>query len=704
MEIFMDNEKNNEQNIRQDNEQNNEIAPIHTEMPEQSPVHEAASEPCAEREPERVVRLPHLRELLYLIPIVLSVIVTLLALDGSSEESSPYDLLLCCVMIAAMCVLLFVHFRLPRLCAAIPLLATPPLAMLILENMSHDPFSMASQIIWLNIAFFYIISAVVLCLTRRTSAAVFVCCAFSLICGLAEHYVVLFRSAPIFPWDLASIGIAATVADNYEFTVTSSLAVMITALLAIIYLGFYVSAEIGSLRRFTVRAAACVLSLLMLFGYGSYLGTDNAVSDFGLYPYLFTPLTLYYRNGFTVSFMMNLRYLSIEKPSGYSKNAVDLIGEEIDGMTNRTEPYSDVVKPNIIVVMNEAFSDLSVLCDFETNEDYMPYIRSLSENTVKGNLHMSVLGGNTANSEFEFLTGLSMAYLPTGSIPYQQYIKSDRPSLASQLSENGYSTLAVHPYGAAGWNRNTVYDFLGFDKMMFRSDLHGVTVIRNYVSDVSVFRYIISELGQKPSGVPMFTFNVTMQNHGAYTKNYDNFNDRAITAVGLENDQQLSQYLSLLKRTDDAVRTLIERLKTFDEPTMVVFFGDHQPGDWVSTRLLRQQGVTLDQSDINDREKYYTVPFFIWANYDIREEEIPAMSANYLSTLVCEIANIELTDAQKFLSEMRHSYPVITANSFMDADGVLHPLSELYGEQWLLKYAMLEYNYLFDNNTSGLFE
>lgn len=99
--------------------------------------------------------------------------------------------------------------------------------------------------------------------------------------------------------------------------------------------------------------------------------------------------------------------------------------------------------------MNEAFSDLSVLGEFTTNKEYLPFIQSLTDNTVKGNVYVSVKGGNTPNSEFEFLTGTSMAYLPAGSIPYQQYINSDTPSMVSQLEELGYSTTAMHPYPAS---------------------------------------------------------------------------------------------------------------------------------------------------------------------------------------------------------------------------------------------------------------
>ena len=125
--------------------------------------------------------------------------------------------------------------------------------------------------------------------------------------------------------------------------------------------------------------------------------------------------------------------------------------------------------------MNEAFSDPSVLGDFTTNEDYMPFVHSLldgADNTISGHLNVSVKGGNTANTEFEYLTGASMAFLPYGSIPYQQYVKKETPSMASYLSSLGYYTIAMHPYRAAGWDRNLVYPKLGFDEMHFSGVFH----------------------------------------------------------------------------------------------------------------------------------------------------------------------------------------------------------------------------------------
>ncbi len=660
-----------------------------------------------------VLRLPTLRELPYILPAALSLAVTAAAFFGGIEEAGRgVFLLLSVLMTAAMTALLFVHVgkrenTAAKVMSAIPPVIFPAAAMFLLESMCNNPFAMAGQVIFLNLIFFYIIAAISFFATRRTAFAAAVPCIYALIAGTAEHYVLAFRSVPLFPWDIASAGVAASVAGNYDFSVSASFAASLTALFFLIYLGFYFGTAVDGLKKLAVRLSACAVSLVMLFGYGYYLSLDRAVDDFGLLDALFVPVKVYQRNGFTVSFLMTLRYVSVDKPDGYSDGALADIAEEIkniDGEDAAGEAYSDVSEPNIIVVMNEAFSDLSVLTDFETNEDYIPFIRSLSEDTVKGHLHVSVLGGNTANTEYEFLTGLSMAFLPPGSIPYQQYVERDVPTLASQLANAGYKTLAVHPYLANGWERNEVYKHFGFEEMYFRSDIPGRTTLRSYVSDISVFNFIERKLMEKEPGTPMFVFNVTMQNHGGYGTRHNNFYGQRIIVDGQESNFSLSQYLSLLRATDEAVESLVKFLKSFDEPTILMLFGDHQPASSLAAPILRQEGVTLDLNDINDREKYYEVPFFIWANYDIREEEISDISANYLSTLLCRVANVELTDAQKFLSELRQSYPTLTANSFTDKDGKLHDADEAAGEEPLRKYSMLAYNYLFDGNTTGLFE
>ena len=137
---------------------------------------------------------------------------------------------------------------------------------------------------------------------------------------------------------------------------------------------------------------------------------------------------------------MELKYISVDKPANYSESAVEEILKPYTEEDQNTAPER---RPNIIVIMNEAFSDPAVLGSFETNEDYMPYVHSILngavENTISGYLNVSVLGGNTANTEFEFLTGNTMAFLPQGSVAYQQYLKRQMPSLASPSKRSGLS-------------------------------------------------------------------------------------------------------------------------------------------------------------------------------------------------------------------------------------------------------------------------
>lgn len=168
--------------------------------------------------------------------------------------------------------------------------------------------------------------------------------------------------------------------------------------------------------------------------------------------------------------------------------------------------------------MDEAFSDLSVWGDFETSEEVMPFFKQLQQEAVGGEVYVSVKGGNTANTEFEFLTGNSMAFLPTGSIPYQQYIKSETPSLASYLKSLGYTTTAIHPYNRSGWDRDTVYEYFGFDQFLDKDSFTDPYRLRGYISDKSAFDKIIEQYEIGKNQGSQFIFEVTMQNHGGYSK------------------------------------------------------------------------------------------------------------------------------------------------------------------------------------------
>ena len=566
----------------------------------------------------------------------------------------------------------------------------PIAAFYLMEFYEHNPFEEVRFMAgFFNIILFELIAWILYFVTGRAKWALRAVFTVAMVFGLINHYVMLFRSTPFVPWDIFSIGTATSVASNYDFTPTAGVVVVTVIFIALIVLMHFVDFRIKW--KFRFRLIPTVLLILALCLFVNALQDEDFQTDNYLYPFLFTPAYMTKVNGMAVTFAMDLKFVAVDKPDGYSRQkAKELLDSytdaddnsdeaaasdnsttideeaDIDNANNNAANNTAITDksnyPNIIVVMDEAFSDLSVLGDFDTNTDYMPFVHSLekgNENTITGYLNTSVCGGNTADTEFEFLTGNTMAFLPVGSIPYQQYIKSTTPSLASYLKSIGYATYAQHPYYGSGWNRDTVYPLLGFDNLSFMQDYFNQRFVRKYISDETSFDKIIETYENKPDGQPAFIFNVTMQNHGGYTDTYYGF-DNTVTADKL-NNSALDQYLSLIKMTDEDLKSLIEYFSNVDEKTIVVFFGDHQPNDTVASSVLAANGMDYNNLSNEELKLRYQVPYVIWANYDIDEATGEDTSVNYLAANVLKAAGVPTSDYQSFLLKLKEEYPIISA-------------------------------------------
>lgn len=568
----------------------------------------------------------------------------------------------------------------------------------VLESFTNNPWQIPVQLQVANGIFFLLLFWFWFGLSSRFNIALFLTLICASLIGFANYVVISFRGTPIVPWDLHSLGTALTVNQNYELHLNWRVLVIVSAVLIIIIGGMFVKIRLQS-RISRVVITAC--SVLLLTGCLLTLHNPQFTELVKFNDTLFTPVRLYQQNGFAASFLFNLKYLRIDQPQDYSANRVkkliDEINENIVENPDLTTVTDDL--PNILVVMNEAFSDLSVLADFETNKDYMPFINSLEENTVSGDVYVSVVGGNTATTEFEFLTGDTMAFLPPGSVAYQQYIHGPLPSLPSNLEKIGYQTQALHPYYASGWDRDEVYQYLGFDKIMFQDDFDYKHKIRKYISDASVYQQMIKSFEQKEKGSPLFSFAVTMQNHGGYTVKYPDFNPDIKVVNQTGNFSQIETYFSLIKKSDQAFEQLIKYFSAIKEKTVILFFGDHQPHNAVVDSLVRLNPNDTDNQPIDYNR--YQVPFLIWANYDIEEQSGLVISPNFLSSLLLQTAGIPGSQYSCFLAQLWQKLPVMTADFFMDAEGKLAPYQEMTPEQKSLKnkYAALQFNHLFDNNS-----
>lgn len=388
---------------------------------------------------------------------------------------------------------------------------------------------------------------------------------------------------------------------------------------------------------------------------------------FGLEGETWLQINGYNYNGFVASFLINLKFMDIKKPV-----------HTLDEVNNVLNQYSDDVivekkeLPNILVIMNESFSDLKNIADFETDEEYMPFISSLNDNVVKGKVYVSIFGGNTANSEFEFLTGFTSAFLPEGSVAYQSYYseKVKEKSFTDYLKLIGYNnTYAFHPYNASGWNRDKIYQLMNFDRFYSLNDYNNIDLIRNLVSDSTNYKMIENIIGNNLGQI--FAFNVTIQNHGGYEyRNYKN----TVNLVNMKKYPDVEQYLSLIKESNKAFEELVDYY-TGKSPTVILMFGDHYPS--LSTDFYEDlYNKSLEDLSLEETQKRYSIPFVMWANYDIEEEFVDGISLNYLSSWMLRKLGLPMNSFQKYLFDLNQSIPVINSIGYMDKNGEFHSFDE----------------------------
>ena len=559
------------------------------------------------------------------------------------------------------------------------------------DLMLYTPFrSMKLPFHFLNIVLYEIIMLLLVAIIGRIRYALMIESSFFCLIGILNYYLMRFRSSPLLPYDISSIRTAVSVADNYNYALDLKTVLLLGAFLGLLLIEFFFTDK-DCFLNWKQRLSGIVIMCACLYGFTYLIQEGTIIGKYGV-NVQFAPINMIAREGSALVFLFDLKYMHVEKPEGYDKEYVEDILVSY-GTTEKVE--EDMTLPNIIVIMNEAFSDPAVLADFKTNQDYMPFLHSLmktGENTKSGYLHVSVLGGNTANTEFEFLTGNSMAFLPSGSVPYMQYITNETPTFASYLKEYGYTTIGMHPYHGTGWKRNTVYPLMGLDRNFFINDYEDSEIVRDYISDKSDYDKIIELYENKEVDKPLFLFNVTMQNHSSYTKSYDNFTPE-ISSIDIDSDV-LDNYLSLIYLSDKALEYLISYFEQIEEPTIIVFFGDHQPADSVVRPIWELNGISDDSLTEEEMGRRYEVPYIIWTNYESEVVHDEDTSANFLAAKVLETAGIPQSAYMAYLSELAENFPVVSAIQVVSADGEASSAEEQTDA--FLPYRKLQYYNLFD--------
>ena len=533
----------------------------------------------------------------------------------------------------------------------------------------------------MNLIWYYILFAVCRLILGRTGGRRPWRCRWPFY-RLVNHYVLRFRGRILFPADVASWKTAANVADVFDFSIDVYMEQAAVLLVAYLFLVWMCQPQP---KRDRLPLPVGIVAWVFCIGYSFAFFFTGMLPALGIY----TQQWVTQANGFLLNFTVALRYSSVDKPDDYSHDLVLKLMDEypsVEGDPDRTEPI------NIIVVMNESFSDLTIFDKLEVSQDPTPFLHSLSENTIKGWMYSPVTGGGTASVEFEYLTGFATIFQPPHTVAYQLYTKEGMPSLASLLGVNGYESTAFHPYKSSGWNRPIVYNNMRFDNQLYQEDVDNAYLIRNYISDQSDYETIF-QITDAEQGDPQFIFNVTMQNHSSYAQGWNNL-EKTVTVFDelRQADYSSEQYLSLVLESDQALEQLVAHYEQSSEPTMIVFFGDHQP-PLKNAFYEVLYGKPLSERTTEEVMQQYQVPFFIWTNYDIEEQEGVVISPNYLGVLTAQMAGMPLTGFMNFLSQLYEEMPAITPVGIVTADGEYLEREKLNEEQqqWLETYETLNY-------------
>lgn len=544
--------------------------------------------------------------------------------------------------------------------------------------------------------------------------------------GLANLFIMNVRGTPFLPADILGVATATEVASTYTFSLTPAQFIIIPAfaIWCIILVKTRKKEKKTGLKKRLLRMAFSMAPGLAII---AVLYQTDVLTKCGIKDSVWNKVYSCRANGFYMNFFINLHYLKVSAPGGYSEKKVAQILDEVkaseggavnsssSGTTVKPADSNTVLgngdfgtkttlngeKPNIILIMNESLADFSLIGDMDYNKDPLPFLHSMKENTIKGLDYVSVFGAGTSNSEFEAMTGNTMAYFPSGSNVYQQFMHDSTFSLPSYLKELGYQCSAVHPSSGANWNRIATYKSMKFDEFLTIEDFKNPEYIR-YISDKESYKKVI-ELYENKGDEPMFVFDMTIQNHGGYLTN-TNWKDPVFVKDSYFTEAK--EYLSAIHVSDQAFEYLIDYFSKADEPTIICMFGDHFPS--VETKFYEELlGKSQSEWELEDIQKRYAAPFVLWANYDIDEAEDVVLGNNYLENLLLKQAGLELPLYNQYIEKLSREVPAMNVNGYMDKEGNWHSYEEEKGEdvtELLKNYEILQYGYYSDTDKEKMGE
>ncbi len=537
--------------------------------------------------------------------------------------------------------------------------------------------------------------------------------------GTVTYFKLEMRGEPLLPWDFQQLGDFMGVADNVKLSVQPHMIVVAIIFLLCLGLSIMMPSPYRGMKRrgLIVRLILSIVGAVMSLGifFGIYMSKEVCAS-FHIYEDMWMQ-DRYYRNySIVTGFLTNLRVMQFEAPENYSQEAVyerldqvekDLSDEPLYADSYAAEHEKDAVQtPNIIYVMNESFWDVSRLEGIAFDRDLTPNLKRLAQQGASGYVYSPSFGGGTCDVEFEVLTGFSLEHLPAGSKPYQQYVTDATPSLAQFLKGQGYSTVAIHGYYERMWSRNTAYPRLGLDDFISIEDMSDPDKRRGFVSDMEMTQQIIEQYESRKENGPVFIHAVTMQNHTTYDESkYPQ--DELVNVLehpGLSEKtlSPLRDFATGVYEADAALGALTDYFSQVEEPTIIVFWGDHFNPFGDGYEIYEKTGY-IEKGDTSSPALHQT-DLLIWSNYSDTHTDLGTIAAYEVSPVMAELYGLERPIYFDYLLQQMSVYRARTRGVTVEANGSFSETMTEEQQQWYNDHWLLQYDQMFGKNFTAQWE
>lgn len=407
---------------------------------------------------------------------------------------------------------------------------------------------------------------------------------------------------------------------------------------------------------------ALAVPLFVSFGsmmeYSSYSWIRDRLN---IIPMMWDQKENYRHNGFLMAFAFNIPMAKVTAPYGYGEATIaDIASDSSAFAVNHSK------RPDVIMIMSESLWDPTRLKNVTLSKDPMPRIRAMQS----GHVFSPEFGGMTANVEFEALTGFSNAFLPYGSIPYQQYVRRPVPSLATFFRSEGYSAIAVHPFQEWFWNRREVYKHFGFEEFRSEETLPPMEKRGAFASDAALTNEIIQTVDAAER--PQFLFAVTLQGHGPYEAN--RYAEKAVSVSGDLSDNArdaLATYAQGVSEADDSFARLIAWAKGRERETVIVLFGDHLPplGQAFVESGYMPGMVATRRAPLATMKTEHETPLVVWSSKAGLQNRIGTISPSLLPYHILKTAGFDDPFYTGVLGKVHASYSVIDRHMLMQRNG-----------------------------------